>query len=140
MPMINSTFFMTYGDGLSDVDLDLLLKHHKNQKKIATVTAVRPPARFGTIEVSNGTVKSFKEKDPQSSGWINGGFFCLEKEVESYLMGDDVSFESEPLNKLVTINQLSAYEHHGWWQPMDTLREKRILEELWLDGKAPWVK
>jgi glucose-1-phosphate cytidylyltransferase len=140
MPMINSTFFMTYGDGLSDVDLDLLLKHHKNQKKIATVTAVRPPARFGTIEVSNGTVKSFKEKDPQSSGWINGGFFCLEKEVESYLMGDDVSFESEPLNKLVSINQLSAYEHHGWWQPMDTLREKRILEELWLDGKAPWVK
>ena len=104
------------------------------------MTAVRPPARFGTIEVSNGTVKSFKEKDPQSSGWINGGFFCLEKEVESYLMGDDVSFESEPLNKLVTINQLSAYEHHGWWQPMDTLREKRILEELWLDGKAPWVK
>lgn len=139
MPLINSTFFMTYGDGLSDINLELLLKHHQEMNRIATVTAVRPPARFGTIEISNGVVKGFSEKDPQASGWINGGFFCLDKEVENYLMGDDVSFESDPINKIVSENQLSAYEHSGWWQPMDTLREKIILQELWLSGKAPWI-
>lgn len=140
MPFIHSTFFMTYGDGLSDIDLDLLVKHHQNKKKIATVTAVRPPARFGTIEISDGVVKNFSEKDPQASGWINGGFFCLEKEVKNYLMGDEVSFESEPINKLVAEKELSAYEHSGWWQPMDTLREKRVLEEMWSSGKAPWTQ
>jgi glucose-1-phosphate cytidylyltransferase len=139
MPLINSTFFMTYGDGLSDINLELLLKHHQEMNRIATVTAVRPPARFGTIEISNGVVKGFSEKDPQASGWINGGFFCLDKEIENYLMGDDVSFESDPINKIVSENQLSAYEHSGWWQPMDTLREKIILQELWLSGKAPWI-
>lgn len=139
MPLINSTFYMTYGDGLSDINLDLLLKHHQEMNRIATVTAVRPPARFGTIEISNGLVNGFSEKDPQASGWINGGFFCLGKEVENYLMGDDVSFESDPINRIVSENQLSAYEHSGWWQPMDTLREKRILQELWLSGKAPWI-
>ena len=139
MPLINSTFYMTYGDGLSDINLDLLLKHHQEMNRIATVTAVRPPARFGTIEISNGLVNGFSEKDPQASGWINGGFFCLYKEVENYLMGDDVSFESDPINRIVSENQLSAYEHSGWWQPMDTLREKRILQELWLSGKAPWI-
>lgn len=139
MPLINSTFYMTYGDGLSDINLDLLLKHHQEMNRIATVTAVRPPARFGTIEISNGLVNGFSEKDPQASGWINGGFFCLDKEVENYLMGDDVSFESDPINRIVSENQLSAYEHSGWWQPMDTLREKRILQELWLSGKAPWI-
>lgn len=139
MPLINSTFYMTYGDGLSDINLDLLLKHHQEMNRIATVTAVRPPARFGTIEISNGLVNGFSEKDPQASGWINGGFFCLDKEVENYLMGDDVSFESDPINRIVSENQLSAYEHYGWWQPMDTLREKRILQELWLSGKAPWI-
>ena len=139
MPLIYSTFYMTYGDGLSDINLDLLLKHHQEMNRIATVTAVRPPARFGTIEISNGLVNGFSEKDPQASGWINGGFFCLDKEVENYLMGDDVSFESDPINRIVSENQLSAYEHSGWWQPMDTLREKRILQELWLSGKAPWI-
>ena len=139
MPLINSTFYMTYGDGLSDINLDLLLKHHQEMNRIATVTAVRPPARFGTIEISNGLVNGFSEKDPQASGWINGGFFCLDKEVENYLMGDDVSFESDPINRIVSENQLSAYEHSGWWQPMDTLREKRILQELWFSGKAPWI-
>ena len=139
MPLINSTFYMTYGDGLSDINLDLLLKHHQEMNRIATVTAVRPPARFGTIEISNGLVNGFSEKDPQASGWINGGFFCLDKEVENYLMGDYVSFESDPINRIVSENQLSAYEHSGWWQPMDTLREKRILQELWLSGKAPWI-
>ena len=139
MPLINSTFFMTYGDGLSDINLELLLKHHQEMNRIATVTAVRPPARFGTIEISNVVVKGFSEKDPQASGWINGGFFCLDKEIENYLMGDDVSFESDPINKIVSENQLSAYEHSGWWQPMDTLREKIILQELWLSGKAPCI-
>jgi glucose-1-phosphate cytidylyltransferase len=107
--------------------------------RLATVTAVRPPARFGTIEISGGVVNGFSEKDPQASGWINGGFFCLNKEVENYLMGDDVSFESDPINKIVSQNELSAFEHSGWWQPMDTLREKRILEELWMSGNAPWT-
>lgn len=139
MPLINSTFFLTYGDGLADIDLELLLNHHQKMKRIATVTAVRPPARFGTIEISDGIVKGFSEKDPQASGWINGGFFCLDKGVENYLMGDDVSFESDPINKIVSENELSAYEHSGWWQPMDTLREKRILQELWLSGNAPWI-
>ena len=105
------------------------------------------PGRFNLGEweleynntISNGVVKGFSEKDPQASGWINGGFFCLDKEIENYLMGDDVSFESDPINKIVSENQLSAYEHSGWWQPMDTLREKIILQELWLSGKAPWI-
>jgi glucose-1-phosphate cytidylyltransferase len=138
MPLINSTFYMTYGDGLSDINLDLLLKHHQEMNRIATVTAVRPPARFGTIEISNGLVNGFSEKDPQASGWINGGFFCLDKEVENYLMGDDVSFESDPINRIVSENQLSAFEHSGWWQPMDSLRDKRILEELWNSERPPW--
>ncbi len=139
MPLIDSTFFMTYGDGLSDVNLEQLLKYHRKMNRLATVTAVRPPARFGTIEISGGVVNGFSEKDPQASGWINGGFFCLNKEVENYLMGDDVSFESDPINKIVSQNELSAFEHSGWWQPMDTLREKRILEELWMSGNAPWT-
>ena len=140
MPLIDSTFFMTYGDGLSDINLNLLLSHHQEKMKVATVTAVRPPARFGTIEISNGVAVGFSEKNPQDSGWINGGFFCLEKSVEKYLMGDDISFESYPISKLVSDNQLSAYEHPSWWQPMDTLREKRVLEELWLNREAPWLK
>jgi glucose-1-phosphate cytidylyltransferase len=106
---------------------------------LATVTAVRPPARFGTIEISNGLVTRFAEKDPQDSGWINGGFFCLRKEVCNFILDDTTSFESEPLSQLVKINELSAFEHNGWWQPMDTLRDKRTLEAIWERGDAPWV-
>ena len=137
--LLNEEFMLTYGDGLSDVNIDLLLDHHKKFGKIATVTAVRPPARFGTIEVSNGLVTKFAEKDPQDAGWINGGFFCLNKEVCSYISDLTTSFESEPLKNLVKIEELTAYQHYGWWQPMDTLRDKRTLEELWQKGDAPWL-
>jgi len=136
---LDDEFMLTYGDGLSNVNIDDLLKHHKRFGKIATVTAVRPPARFGTIETSNGLVTKFAEKDPQDSGWINGGFFCLNKKVCNFILDSSTSFESEPLNHLVKIQELSAYEHHGWWQPMDTLRDKRALESIWDKGDAPWL-
>ena len=137
--VLEDEFMLTYGDGLSDVNIDDLLAHHRRFGKIATVTAVRPPARFGTIEISNGVVTKFAEKDPQDAGWINGGFFCLNKKVCSFISDATISFESEPLNQLVRIQELSAYEHHGWWQPMDTLRDKRLLESKWNSGVAPWV-
>ena len=136
---LDDEFMLTYGDGLSNVDLDQLLDHHRRFKKIATVTAVRPPARFGTIEITNGVVTKFAEKDPQDAGWINGGFFCLNKSICSFIMDLTTSFESEPLNHLVSIEQLSAFEHHGWWQPMVTLRDKRTLESIWQKGEAPWL-
>ena len=137
--LLDDQFMLTYGDGLSNVNLNHLLEHHKRFNKIATVTAVRPPARFGTIEISNGIVTKFAEKDPQDDGWINGGFFCLDKKICSFISDSTTSFESEPLNHLVAIEELSAYEHQGWWQPMDTLRDKRSLESLWEKGEAPWL-
>lgn len=137
--LLEGQFMLTYGDGLANLNIDQLLDHHNRFKKIATVTAVRPPARFGTIEISNGLVTRFAEKDPQDAGWINGGFFCLEKEICSYILDSTVSFESEPLNNLVSSGELTAFEHHGWWQPMDTLRDKRSLESLWEKGEAPWL-
>jgi glucose-1-phosphate cytidylyltransferase len=136
---LDEEFMLTYGDGLSNINIDLLLEHHKRFGRIATVTAVRPPARFGTIEVSGGIVTKFAEKDPQDAGWINGGFFCLNKKVCSFIKDSTTSFESEPLSQLVKLEQLTAYEHVGWWQPMDTLRDKRLLEALWIKGDAPWL-
>jgi glucose-1-phosphate cytidylyltransferase len=137
--VLDNEFMLTYGDGLSNVNIDTLLDHHRRFGKIATVTAVRPPARFGTIEISNGVVTKFAEKDPQDAGWINGGFFCLNKKVCDFISDSTTSFESEPLSHLVEIQELSAYEHHGWWQPMDTLRDKRTLESIWSKGDAPWL-
>jgi glucose-1-phosphate cytidylyltransferase len=137
--LLQNEFMLTYGDGLSNVNVNDLLEHHKRFGKIATVTAVRPPARFGTIEISNGLVTKFAEKDPQDAGWINGGFFCLNKKVCSFITDSTTSFESEPLSQLVKLEQLTAYEHVGWWQPMDTLRDKRLLEALWIKGDAPWL-
>ena len=136
---LDDEFMLTYGDGLSNVNINNLLDHHRRFGKLATVTAVRPPARFGTIEISNGVVTKFAEKDPQDAGWINGGFFCLNKRVCSFISDSTTSFESQPLNHLVDIRELTAYEHHGWWQPMDTLRDKRSLESLWEKGEAPWL-
>ena len=136
---LDEEFMLTYGDGLSDINIDLLIDHHKKFGKIATVTAVRPPARFGTIEVSKGLVTKFAEKDPQDAGWINGGYFCLNKKVCSFIHDLTTSFESEPLNSIVKIEELTAFEHYGWWQPMDTLRDKRTLENLWHKGEAPWM-
>jgi len=137
--LLDDEFMLTYGDGLSNVDINQLLEHHKRFNKIATVTAVRPPARFGTIEISSGMVTKFAEKDPQDAGWINGGFFCLNKKVCSFISDSTTSFESEPMSRLVAAEELTAYEHLGWWQPMDTLRDKRSLESLWKMGEAPWL-
>ena len=136
---LEDEFMLTYGDGLSNVNIKNLLDHHRRFGKLATVTAVRPPARFGTIEISNGVVTKFAEKDPQDAGWINGGFFCLNKKICSFISDTTTSFESEPLSHLVAVEELSAYEHQGWWQPMDTLRDKRSLESLWEKGEAPWL-
>ena len=138
--ILDDEFMLTYGDGLSNVNINELLDHHRRFGKIATVTAVRPPARFGTIEISNGIVTKFAEKDPQDAGWINGGFFCLNKKVCDYISNFTTSFESEPLNYLVGIQELTAYEHQGWWQPMDTLRDKRTLQSIWDKGDAPWLQ
>lgn len=137
--LLEDEFFLTYGDGLSNVNLDDLLNFHRNSKKIATLTAVKPPPRFGTIEITDGVVTNFAEKDPRHSSWINGGFFCLKKQICSLIDGDNISLESEPLNKLVDEGQLGAFTHHGWWQPMDTLRDKRTLETIWANSAAPWI-
>jgi glucose-1-phosphate cytidylyltransferase len=119
--------------------LDKIIKQHVKEKKIATVTAVRPPARFGTLSIRGSRVTKFNEKDPQETGWINGGFFCLNRKVCEYITDSTTSFESEPVNQLVSIRQLSAFKHDGWWHPMDTLRDKRVLEDLWSQGNAPWA-
>jgi len=137
--LLQEEFLMTYGDGLSNVDLEALLEFHKKSKRKATLTAVKPPPRFGTIEIVDGEVISFAEKDPKQSGWINGGFFYLSKEICSLIEGDQTSFESEPLNTLVEKGELGAFEHYGWWQPMDTLRDKRTLESIWENRSAPWL-
>ncbi|MBJ57200.1 MAG: glucose-1-phosphate cytidylyltransferase [Rickettsiales bacterium] len=135
----NEHFFMTYGDGLSNVDLDKLYKFHKKNKKLATLTAVRPLARFGALDLSdNGTVNDFIEKPKNESSWINGGFFVLSEKVIDYIESYDEPWENGPINRLVMDSQLMAYKHDGFWQPMDTLREKNILCDLWEKDKAPW--
>jgi glucose-1-phosphate cytidylyltransferase len=131
-------FFMTYGDGVADVDLKQLLAFHQRNKKLATITAVRPPSRFGGLEFDDERVLSFSEKPQIGEGWINGGFFVLEPEVLDYIPGDQSSWEYEPINRLIAENQLMAYQHNGFWQCMDTLRDVRLLESLWSEGKAPW--
>ena len=131
-------FMMTYGDGVSNVDLKGLLKFHRRQKKIATITAVRPPARFGGLSFKGDMVARFIEKPQIAEGWINGGFFVLEPEVLDYIDGDGVMFEQEPLERLVKDQELVAYRHNDFWQCMDTLRDVRLLESLWKTGKAPW--
>ena len=131
-------FLMTYGDGISNVNIPELVKFHKHQKKLATVTAVRPPARFGGIEISKGMVKRFIEKPQIGEGWINGGFFVLEPEVLDYINDKKTMFEREPIERLVKDHELSAFEHDDFWQCMDTMRDVKLLEQLWQSGKAPW--
>ncbi len=138
-PHLDSEFLMTYGDGLSNVDLGKVVSYHRTHQRLATVTAVRPPARFGTIRIQNGVVTSFSEKDPQDVGWINGGFFCLNSKVLDYIPSFETSFEGLPLKTLVEAEELRAFEHEGWWHPMDTLRDKRELEKLWETDRAPWL-
>lgn len=134
----NTTFMMTYGDGVSDVNLKELLAFHKKHGKLATVTAVRPPARFGHMHFEGDLITQFTEKPQTEAGWINGGFFVLEPAVFDLIRGDDTIFEREPLETLAANRQLVAYKHPGFWQCMDTLRDKRLLESLWESGQAPW--
>jgi glucose-1-phosphate cytidylyltransferase len=131
--------FATYGDGLGNVNISSLLNFHKHQGRLATVTAVRPPARFGLLESSNGLVTNFTEKNQADGGWINGGFFVLEPGVKDYILQDMEPFETGALPKLVSDSNLSAYHHEGFWQPMDTLREKQELAKMALSGKPPWL-
>ncbi len=134
----NETFCFTYGDGVSDVNISNLIEYHKNQKTIATLTSVQPPGRFGTLNMEGNKISKFQEKPAGDGNWINGGFFVLESSVFDYLDGDSTIWERDPLEKLASENQLSAFKHDGFWQPLDTLRDKNLLEELWVSGNAPW--
>ena len=134
----NGTFCMTYGDGLGDIDIRALVDAHKQRGKLATVTAVSPPGRFGVLEIAGDMVQEIREKPEQTETFINGGFFVLEPQVLSYIAGDGTLWEHEPMQRLASENQLTAFRHTGFWQPMDTLREKRLLDDLWSSGRAPW--
>ena len=134
----NETFCLTYGDGVSDINIAELISFHKAQKTLATLTAVQPPGRFGILTLEKNKVKSFREKPVGDGAWINGGFFVLEPEVINYISDDMTVWEQEPLINLSRNGELSAYRHYGFWQPMDTLRDKMYLEDLWESGNAPW--
>lgn len=133
-----STFMLTWGDGVSDINLDRLLEFHRSHGKLATLTAVRPPARFGHLEIDGDQINEFSEKPQTREGVINGAFFVLEPEVFDYIEGDHTQWEREPLETLAKDGQLMAYRHDSFWQCMDTLRDKVLLEELWASGRAPW--
>ena len=132
------TFMATYGDGVTNLDIKKLEAFHRDHGRLASVTAVRPPARFGSMVFDGNMVKRFEEKPQVGEGWINGGFFVLEPEAMDRIEGDSVLWELEPMERLAAEGQLSAYRHDGFWQCMDTLRDVRLLESLWQEGKAPW--
>lgn len=132
------TFMLTYGDGVSNVNIHELIDYHRSHGKIATVSAVRPPARFGGLDIRDGLVHNFTEKPVSGEGWINGGFMVLEPKVFDYLEGDSCSLEANALERIAADGQLAAYQHADFWQCMDTLRDKTYLEKLWQGGKAPW--
>jgi glucose-1-phosphate cytidylyltransferase len=134
----NETFCFTYGDGLADVDIRDSLEFHRAHGKHATITAVQPPGRYGALQIEEETVRDFHEKPLGDGAWINGGFFVLEPSVIDRIADDATIWEREPMEGLAHDGQLVAYKHHGFWRPMDTLRDKSQLEELWLSGKAPW--
>ena len=138
-PLLDSDFLMTYGDGLSNVDLGKVVSYHRTHQRLATVTAVRPPARFGTIRIQNGVVTSFSEKDPQDVGWINGGFFVLSREVTNWVSSETTVFESDVLPKIAGIGRVFAHLHRGFWHPMDTLKEKQSLDSLAKLTTPPWL-
>ncbi len=131
-------FFMTYGDGVSDVDISALLKYHKKQKSIVTLTAVQPSGRYGSLSILDGKVSNFIEKPAGDNLWINGGFFVCQPEIFDYLENDKTVFEESPLSNLSNNGQLSAMKHHGYWQCMDTLRDKDTLTRMWIENEAPW--
>ena len=134
----NEPFCMTYGDGVANIDIKALIEFHSKQKTAATVTSVKLPARFGVMAIEDEKVTEFQEKIQGDSSWVNGGFFVLEPSVLDLITDDTTVFERKPLEELAKTGQLSSFKHTGFWQPMDTLREKTYLEDLWLSGKAPW--
>jgi len=134
----NDPFCFTYGDGVSNIDISQLVAFHREQKTLATVTAVQPPGRFGSLDLSQHKVMSFQEKPKGDGGWISGGFFILSPRVIEYIAGDQTVWEREPMERLAREGQLAAYLHRGFWHAMDTLRDKNFLEDLWQAGKAPW--
>tara|TARA_B100000686_G_C16771316_1_gene965351 strand:- start:208 stop:978 length:771 start_codon:yes stop_codon:yes gene_type:complete len=134
----NQTFMMTYGDGVADIDVRALVNFHKEHGKLATVTAVRPPARFGSLSIKGSQVSGFAEKPQLGEGWINGGYFVFEPEVANYIDGDETYLEREPLERLALDGQLMAFKHSSFWQPMDTLRDLQTLRERWDAHDAPW--
>jgi glucose-1-phosphate cytidylyltransferase len=138
--LTDDTFCLTYGDGVSDVDITTLIQFHRSQKAYVTLTAVQPPGRFGAFSLKPGQNKivTFKEKPQGDGAWINGGFFVVEPAALDYIDGDETVWEREPLERLGQEERLAAYRHHGFWQPMDTLRDKNVLEKLWSSGSAPW--
>jgi glucose-1-phosphate cytidylyltransferase len=131
-------FFFTYGDGVGDIDITKSIEFHRSHGKAATLTATYPPGRFGALQIEGGRITEFLEKPQGDGGMINGGYFVLSPKVLDYLEDDSTIWEQEPLRTLATDGELMAYEHHGFWQPMDTLRDKQHLESLWQGGKAPW--
>jgi glucose-1-phosphate cytidylyltransferase len=135
----DGTFCFTYGDGLADVNVSALVKHHRRLGSQATLTAVQPPGRYGALHLEGDAVRQFQEKPDGDNAWINGGFFVLEPAVLDLIQDDGSSWESDVLPRLATLGRLSAYRHQGFWQPMDTLRDRIRLEELWSTGKAPWM-
>jgi glucose-1-phosphate cytidylyltransferase len=135
---LDSDFCLTYGDGVGSVDITSLIKFHKDHGHLATMTAVQPPGRFGALDVDGTSIKSFLEKPQGDGGWINGGFFVLSPKVIDLIEGDATIWERQPLEALAKKGELEAYFHDGFWQPMDTLRDKNHLEELWVSGNAPW--
>lgn len=134
----NEPFMLTYGDGVSDIDIDRLLAFHREKGKLATITAVRPPARYGGLSMNDGIVENFTEKPITGEGWINGGFMVLEPKVIDFIKDSKTSLESDVLEQLAGMGELAAYCHDGFWQCMDNLRDLKYLESLWVDGKAPW--
>ena len=132
------SFCFTYGDGVADVDLTALIEFHRTQGRWATLTAVQPPGRFGSLAFERGRVLGFEEKPQGDGSWINGGFFVLEPEVLDTINGDESVWERDCLPAIASAGQLNAFQHHGFWQPMDTLRDRQLLEELWKDDRAPW--
>lgn len=131
-------FCFTYGDGVGNIDLQALIQFHRSEGRLATVTATQPPGRFGALSLDGHRILSFQEKPEGDGGWINGGFFVLSPKVIDYIDGDHIIWEREPMERLAHDGQMSAYFHKGFWQPMDTMRDKNLLEELWASGKAPW--
>jgi glucose-1-phosphate cytidylyltransferase len=134
----DETFCFTYGDGVSDVDIRALIQFHRSHGKLATITAIQPPGRYGALNLDGQQVTSFQEKPVGDGGWINGGFFVVEPKAIDLIAGDQTSWEQEPLMTLAASGQLVSYPHAGFWQAMDTLRDKTRLEDLWAKGSAPW--